>query len=184
VAEIAGHAGQTAPRHVRDPLSVVGTAGGYAIVATPDGGRLAIAHSAVVQYRSAAAIPRPTGAAIVAPARRFVGLPYLWSGTSSYGFDCSGFTYAVFRRFGIPLPRDADRQAVHGVPVARADLRPGDLVFLAGPGGTGTVHHVAIYAGSGLVIESPYTGAAVRVVPLDSMLATYAGARRYLPSPG
>lgn len=161
-------------------LWITGVAGGYDLVATPTGGTLAIRASAVARYRAVSAISRPTGARIVATARRFVGLAYLWGGTSAYGFDCSGFTYTIFRRFGIPLPRDADRQALHGTPVARASLRPGDLVFLAGPGGIGTIHHVAIYAGAGEVIEAPRTGEAVKVVPLATLASEYAGARRYL----
>jgi cell wall-associated NlpC family hydrolase len=161
-------------------LWITGVAGGYDLVASPTGGTLAIRASAVARYRAVSAISRPTGARIVATARRFVGLAYLWGGTSAYGFDCSGFTYTIFRRFGIPLPRDADRQALHGTPVARASLRPGDLVFLAGPGGIGTIHHVAIYAGAGEVIEAPRTGEAVKVVPLATLASEYAGARRYL----
>ncbi len=161
-------------------LWITGTAGAYDLVATPGGGTLAVRASKVARYRSVAAIPKPTGARIVATARRFLGLAYLWGGTSAYGFDCSGLTYTVYRRFGIPLPRDADRQALHGTPVARADLRPGDLVFLAGAGGVGHIHHVAIYMGSGRVIEAPNTGDVVRIAPLSSLLGEYAGARRYL----
>lgn len=161
-------------------LWITGVSGGYDLVATPGGGSLAIPASAVARYRAVSDIPRPTGARIVATARRFVGLAYLWGGTSAYGFDCSGFTYTIYRRFGIPLPRDADRQALHGAPVARADLRPGDLVFFAGPGGTGTIHHVAIFMGAGEVIEAPRTGEAVKIVPLAALMGEYAGARRYL----
>jgi cell wall-associated NlpC family hydrolase len=161
-------------------LWITGTSGGYDLVATPGGVTRAIRASKVARYRSVAAIPKPTGARIVATARRFLGLAYLWGGTSAYGFDCSGFTSTVYRRFGIPLPRDADRQALHGTPVARADLRPGDLVFLAGAGGAGHIHHVAIYMGSGQVIEAPNTGDVVRIAPLSSLLPEYAGARRYL----
>lgn len=161
-------------------LTILGSAGSYDIIATPGGGQLAIGKRSVAQYTSAAAIPRPTGRVIVAAAKRFLGLQYLWAGTSSYGFDCSGFTYIVFRRFGISLPRDADRQAVNGAPVTRSNLGPGDLVFFAGAGGTGVIHHVGIYAGSGMMIQSPHTGAGVDVVPLASMGDTYAGARRYL----
>jgi cell wall-associated NlpC family hydrolase len=161
-------------------LTVTGAAGSYDIVATPTGHRLAIAKNVVVVYPSAADIPTPTGRRIVDAGKRFLGLPYLWAGTSAYGFDCSGFMYILFRRFGITLPRDADRQAAHGTAVARSHLRLGDLVFFAGPGGEGAVHHVAMYAGSGLMLEAPHTGAVVRLVSLASMADSYAGARRYL----
>lgn len=161
-------------------LAVVGTRASRVLVMTASGGTAAIASDTVRVYPSVAAIPTPTGSRIVASAKRFIGLPYLWAGTSAYGFDCSGFTYTLFRRFGIGMPRDADRQALHGTPVAASALRPGDLVFFATNGGTGTVHHVAIYAGNGDIIESPNTGAAVRVVALAPRMGEFAGARRYL----
>lgn len=156
-------------------LAVLGESGSYYLVAKPAGGRLAVAKDAVAKYESIGAIPVPSGRRIVATAKRFMGLPYLWAGTSGFGFDCSGFTYMVYRRFGIGMPRDADRQALHGTPVARADLRRGDLVFFAGS--DGVIHHVGIYAGGGMMVESPRTGEAVRIAPLRS---GYAGARRYL----
>jgi hypothetical protein len=115
---------------------------------------------------------------VVAEARKFLGLSYLWGGTSGFGFDCSGFTYSVFRAYGVTLSRDADQQAVHGTPVARTRLLPGDLVFFRGSS-TGPVVHVGMYLGGGNMIDAPHTGAAVRIEPLSSF-PYYAGARRYL----
>jgi len=156
-------------------LALLGVSGSYYLVAKPSGGRLAVATGAVATYPSIAAIPEPSGRRIAATAKRFVGLPYLWAGTSAFGFDCSGFTYSIFRRFGIGMPRDADRQALHGTRVARSDLKRGDLVLFADS--TGRIHHVGIYAGGGMMVESPRTGEAIRLSPLRS---GYAGARRYL----
>jgi cell wall-associated NlpC family hydrolase len=171
---------RTLPVTYATRLAVVGTRETRVLVMTASGGTAAIASSAVRVYSAVSAIPAPAGSRIVASAKRFIGLPYLWAGTSSYGFDCSGLTYTLFRRFGIGLPRDADRQALHGTPVAASALRPGDLVFFATNGGSGTIHHVAIYAGNGQIVESPNTGATVRVTALAPRMVEFAGARRYL----
>lgn len=69
------------------------------------------------------------GQGIVEQAKRFLDLPYLWGGTSSYGFDCSGFAYTMHRYFGILIPRDASDQAKQGTPVEKEQLEAGDLVF-------------------------------------------------------
>lgn len=156
-------------------LAVLGQTGSYYLVAKPTGGRLAVAKDAVAKYESIGAIPVPSGRRIVAAAKRFLGLPYLWAGTSGFGFDCSGFTYMIYRRFGIGMPRDADRQSLHGTPVRRSDLKRGDLVFFSDS--NGVIHHVGIYAGGGMMVESPRTGETIRISPLRS---GYAGARRYL----
>jgi cell wall-associated NlpC family hydrolase len=117
-----------------------------------------------------------SGAAVVAQARQFLGLGYLWAGTSGFGFDCSGLTYTLYRQFGIELPRDAADQAAAGQPVALAALQPGDLVFFAFGA---TIDHVGIYAGNGMMIDAPHTGAAIEMVELSTLRPWYAGARRY-----
>jgi gamma-D-glutamyl-L-lysine dipeptidyl-peptidase len=119
-----------------------------------------------------------TRAQVVAEARKFLGLPYLWAGVSGFGFDCSGFTYSVYRAFGLALSRDADQQAVHGKPVTRSALRPGDLVFFR-ESASGPIGHVGMYVGSGMMIDAPNTTARIRIEPVASF-AYYAGARRYL----
>jgi cell wall-associated NlpC family hydrolase len=116
----------------------------------------------------------PTGASIVREAERFMGLRYLWGGLSAWGFDCSGLIWDVFRVHGMTIPRDADPQFRHGTPVAQNALRPGDLVFY---GTQRYVHHVAIYAGNGQMVEAPNSDSAVRLVPFRT--TEYAGARRY-----
>jgi cell wall-associated NlpC family hydrolase len=120
-----------------------------------------------------------TRAQILSEARDFLGLAYLWGGTSGFGFDCSGFTYSVYRAYGVMLSRDADQQAVHGTPVPRTDLQLGDLVFFRGSSG-GPITHVGMYTGGGMMIDAPNTGAVVRTEPI--WWSSYAGARRYLAS--
>jgi hypothetical protein len=118
----------------------------------------------------------PSAASIVAQAKRFVGLHYLWGGLSAWGFDCSGLVWDVFRAHGLNIPRDADPQYHHGTPVARSQLRPGDLLFW---GSKNDAEHDAIYAGNGLMVEAPDSAHSVRVVPVR-WDAYYLGARRYI----
>jgi gamma-D-glutamyl-L-lysine dipeptidyl-peptidase len=117
-----------------------------------------------------------SAASIVAQAKRFVGLHYLWGGLSNWGFDCSGLVWDVFRAHGLTIPRDADPQFHHGTPVSRSQLRPGDLLFW---GSKNYADHVAIYAGNGLMVEAPDSADSVRVVPVR-WDRYYLGARRYL----
>lgn len=124
-----------------------------------------------------------TGASLLETARQFLGLPYLWGGTSGFGVDCSGFMYLVHRFHGILIPRDAapQRDHGHGVPVERDQLQSGDLVFFAHDGGKGDVHHVGMYAGEGRMIHAPSSERVVEEIPLDTPPygEKFAGARRY-----
>ncbi|HEY4928590.1 MAG TPA: bifunctional lytic transglycosylase/C40 family peptidase [Acidimicrobiales bacterium] len=95
-------------------------------------------------------------------AARQLGTPYLWGGTGSGGFDCSGLAQAAFAHAGVTLPRVAQDQYTAGPQLADgATVLPGDLVFF-GTGAT-SVDHVGIYVGSGLMIDAPHTGALTRV---------------------
>jgi cell wall-associated NlpC family hydrolase len=158
-------------------LPVVAATRAYVVVRMIGGREVAIWRGRVVLH-AAGSTWVATGAKLVAQARKFLGLQYLWAGTSGFGFDCSGFTHALFAAFGIRLPRDADRQAVRGTPVARNKLRPGDLVFFRS-GSSGPITHVGMYAGNGNMIDAPHTGAPVRIEPVWTF-GHYAGARRYL----
>jgi uncharacterized protein YgiM (DUF1202 family) len=91
-------------------------------------------------------------------AKRFLGNPYVWGGTSlTRGADCSGYVQSVFRNFGIRLPRSSVSQADVGTRVTVATMKPGDLIFYARGG---RIDHVAIYIGGGQVIHAstPRTG--------------------------
>jgi cell wall-associated NlpC family hydrolase len=164
-------------------LPVINKKADAMLVATPTDGNKWISSSDVSVYTSEKAIPKPTGEDLVQTAKKFLGLPYLWAGTSGFGFDCSGFTHTIYKSHGITIPRDADAQSVHGQAVARDDLQPGDLIFFAYNHGKGYVHHVGMYIGDGKMIESPNSSASVRIVNLDESYVyqdQYAGARRYI----
>ena len=151
-------------------------------VALPTGDRGLLALSDV---EVAGPGPRPTtGADLVAGARLFSGLPYLWAGTSSAGYDCSGLTLAVYGVRGIVLPRDADDQAGLGTPVDRSRLQPGDLLFYSTSAAQTSITHVSMYIGNGMMIQAPATGRTVETVPVDSpaYAPRFWGARRYLPA--
>ena len=112
------------------------------------GVRLPDGRSAWVQRGDVAEPGRLTRDAMVALSRRFLGLPYTWGGTSSFGYDCSGFTQMLIRRLGMTMPRDAHQQeAWEGLaPVAKEDLQPGDLLFFGSQ--EGKVTHTGMYIGS------------------------------------
>ncbi len=158
-------------------LPVVSSGDGRIEVSLPDGRRLWIPSAAVAVGPAERPARAPTATSIVETARGFLGTRYLWAGTSGFGFDCSGLVYAVYRLHGIDLPRDSAPQSTAGHAVARADLRAGDLVFF---GSGGRVRHVAIYAGGGRIIESPFVAGEIREAELAGREG-YVGARRVLP---
>lgn len=121
----------------------------------------------------------PAPGDLLAAARQFCDLPYLWGGTSGLGLDCSGLVHVVYRRFGLAVPRDAHDQAAAGqVRVSPADAVAGDLLFFARP--DQEVHHVGIATGSGWMLHSPETGRGITEEPLaPQRLDTLVGAGRW-----
>ena len=91
-------------------------------------------------------------------AKRFLGIPYLWGGRSSFGFDCSGFTQMLVRSRGVEMPRDADMQAMwKGVAVVnRPDLQAGDLLFFGSS--EKDITHTGMYIGDGQFIHDTTNG--------------------------
>ena len=116
------------------------------------------------------------GPQAVAIAKRYLGIPYVWGGsTPTGGFDCSGLMMYVYRQLGITLDHYAAWQYLEGTRIAPEDLQPGDLVFWEpkadGPG------HVGMYVGDGKMINAPHTGDVVRIVSIQGR-SGYVGAVR------
>ena len=147
-----------------------------------------------------------TGVAVVSLARNFLGLPYLWAGTSGFGYDCSGFVHDLHAALGVQIPRDSDAQAdaagdprwtgghltgsASGTWLPKlTDLLPGDLLFYAGS--SGAIDHVGIFSGrrdgQPMMIDAPNTGGVVEEVRInaDGSYGTkhFVGGGRFLTSP-
>ena len=101
-----------------------------------------------------APVPAPRSAGVLGIAASLAGIFYVYGGTTTAGFDCSGYTQYVFARVGISLPRTAEEQRQATTPVTNP--QPGDLVFFGAP-----AHHVGIYAGNGMMWDSEQTGTAI-----------------------
>ncbi len=147
-------------------LPLIRWSGDSAVVRTPDGQGTVVGVENPYQ---------PSNASIIAQAKRFLGVHYLWGGLSAWGFDCSGLIWDIYRAHGLTIPRDADPQFHHGVAVARNALRPGDLLFF---GSKSYAEHDAIYLGGDRMLEAPDSAHRVRIVPVR--WTYYIGARRYL----
>ncbi len=120
-------------------------------------------------------------ASLVETARTYVGVPYLFGGTTERGFDCSGLTGAVYRLNGLVLPRSSQAQFDAGRQVEVGGARTGDLLFFATAGG-GRISHVGIYLGQGSFLHAPRSGQGIRQDELSDRYyqRTFVGARTYL----
>ena len=129
-----------------------------------------------------------TGDAVVATAKQYVGMPYVWGGSSPAdgGMDCSGLVQHVYAQHGVDLPRVSADQARAGTPVASlAEARVGDLIAWDNSSRNVGADHIAIYLGDGMMLEAPRTGMDIRVVSIaESGHGTPDFIRRVLPDGG
>ena len=118
------------------------------------------------------------GQKLVECAKQYLGVPYVWGGSSPSGFDCSGFVQYVARQCGYTVGRTVSQQWPYGVQVNRSELQPGDIVFFANTYTSG-LSHVGIYVGDGQFIHASSNGG-VMYSDLNSNYYSshYYGARR------
>ena len=118
--------------------------------------------------------------AIIATAKRYIGVPYVWGGSTPSGFDCSGLVQYVFKQHGITLNRTTKTQYQQGTYVSKSSLQPGDLVFFQNTYTTG-ISHVGIYMGNGEFIHaSSSKGVTISSLSNSYWASRYYGARRVL----
>ncbi|MFO1446464.1 C40 family peptidase [Bacillus sp. Bva_UNVM-123] len=149
-------------------------------VQTPSGEGFLKAEDAAV-YESINHLPKGNGKDIVSEGERFLGLAYLWGGMSSFGYDCSGFSYSMCKANGYMIPRDAHEQAKEGADIVLDKILPGDLLFFAYEEGKGSIHHVGIYYGDGKLLHSPNTGKSIEIIEMKNTIyeKELCTARRY-----
>ena len=125
-----------------------------------------------------------SASAVIAYAKTLLGKPYVWGAQGPNSFDCSGFTYYVFKnKAGIILPRTSSAQSKYGKAVSKSNLRAGDLVFFDTNGANnGQVSHVGLYIGNGQMIHASYSQKKIVIDNFNSSYyqRTFVNARRVL----
>lgn len=122
-----------------------------------------------------------TGNDVVATAKKYIGVPYVWGGTNpATGMDCSGFVQRVFKDLGVEVPRVVSDQMQVGTPVASlAEAKPGDLLVSFGG------NHISIYLGNGKAIDAPVPGQTIQIRDAWEQHSNLTSIRRIVPaSPG
>ena len=112
-----------------------------------------------------------SGSEIVSLAQQYLGVPYVYGGSSPSGFDCSGFTMYIFAQVGVKLPHGATSQLSYGASVSRSELQPGDLVFFQDYGAVAS--HVGIYIGGDQFIHASSSSGNSRCVTVSSLAESY-----------
>ena len=161
----------TAPARRTARGALVALLTGAGLVLTPLAAQASAPDTATVAAAPAAASSAAAQTA-VDTALAQLGDPYVWAGAGPDSFDCSGLTQYAYKAAGISLPHSSKSQSTMGTHVAKADLKPGDLVFFYSP-----VSHVGMYIGNGQMVHAPTFGDVVKVASIDVM-GSYSHAMR------
>ena len=115
---------------------------------------------------------------VVATAKKYIGVPYVWGGTNpATGMDCSGFVQRVFKDLGVEVPRVVSDQMKVGTPVASlAEAKPGDLLVSFGG------NHISIYLGNGKAIDAPVPGQTIQIRDAWEQRSDLTAIRRIVPA--
>lgn len=114
--------------------------------------------------------PPLRGAEVVQEAKKYMGVPYVWGGTTPKGFDCSGLVQYVYAANNVMLPRVTTSQEYVGEMIGLNQLEPGDLVFF---GSRGATDHVGIYIGEGKYIHAPEPGDFVKITSISAFTPSF-----------
>lgn len=129
-------------------------------------------------YNGLPRVESPAATHILDIANQYIGVPYIFGGSTPSGFDCSGFTRYVYSAAGIDLPRSADEQYDVGYSVSMANLQPGDLVFFSTY--DSGISHVGIYIGNHQFINAASDGVSISDMDSSYWAARYIGAKRVM----
>jgi gamma-D-glutamyl-L-lysine dipeptidyl-peptidase len=157
-------------------LQKTGESGNWVLVALPDGRSGSVEKNSLLDFNQWKLMAEVTPGNLIRTAKKFLGIPYLWGGTSSKMIDCSGFMKNVWFLNGIILERDASQQFRHGVEIKTGDkldnLQPGDVLFF-GSKEPKKITHTGMFIGNGEVIHSSASNSRVWINSLDPERANF-----------
>lgn len=120
------------------------------------------------------------GSKVVQEAKKYIGIDYLWGGSTPVGFDCSGLTSYVYKKFNINIGRTTWEQIKNGKVVPISGMKEGDLIFFGSSSDPNNPTHVGIYVGNGSFLHSPKRGEKVTITKLSDYKGHIIQANRYI----